>query len=129
MKDRHAYLILAHKNPWQLRMLLDALDYELRKVFRHSTMCDEIFIPTILAQSPFMQRLYNSETAENTTINNSNLRLIDWNRGPSIRHPWVFTIDDIDMLKTAPQLWARKFDENTDREAIVEVCKMTQDRL
>lgn len=99
----------------------------VRKVFRHSTMCDEIFIPTILAQSPFMKRLYNSETAENTIINNSNLRLIDWNRGSSIRHPWVFTIEDLDMLKTAPQLWARKFDENIDRNIIIEVCKMIQD--
>lgn len=94
------------------------------KVFRHCTLCDEIFLPTIIAQSEYKDRLFNSEATRNTTINDSNMRLIDWNRGPSIRHPWVFTIDDLDMIRNASQLWARKFDESVDREIITEICRL-----
>lgn len=52
---------------------------------------------------------------------NNNLRLIDWTRGGH-GHPHVFTAEDYDMLVSSDQLFARKFDENTDRQIIDSLC-------
>lgn len=101
----------------------------VEKVFRHTTLCDEILVPTLINKGGFGDRLYCSDTVSNRTVNDSNMRLVDWSRGPSVRHPWIFTINDLEMLRNAPHLWARKFDENTDREIISEVCRMTKTEL
>lgn len=91
----------------------------LEKVFRHTSTCDEIFLPTLLNDSPFKDNLYNPETVENQkVVNESNMRFIDWTRGESIRHPWTFRKDDFDLLMSVPHFWARKFDENVDSEII-----------
>lgn len=100
----------------------------VEKVFRHCTLCDEFFVPTVVERSEFRNRLYSQDEARNTVINNSNMRLIDWNRGSSIRHPWTFTINDMDMIRNSPHLWARKFDENVDREIITKVCEMIREK-
>lgn len=92
------------------------------KVFRHSCICDEIFIPTILWKSPFKDNLYRSEASTGHENNCANMRLIDWTRGSSIRHPWTFTIQDFDKLKETPCLWARKFDEAVDSAIIEKVA-------
>lgn len=87
----------------------------LEKVFRHTTTCDEIFLPTLVMNSPFKENLFVAEKVKNPQeINLGNMRLIDWTRGESIRHPWVFRADDMPMLEKAEHLWARKFDENVD---------------
>jgi hypothetical protein len=46
------------------------------------------------------------------------MRFIDWTRGTSVRHPYTFTIEDYELLRDAPHLFARKFDTKTDREII-----------
>lgn len=99
----------------------------VERVFRHCTICDEFLIPTILNQSEYKNNLYCSDVTHNSTINLSNLRLIDWSRSPDVRHPLVFTMNDLEMLKTAPHFWARKFDENVDRNIIIEICRMNRE--
>lgn len=96
----------------------------LERVFRHTTSCDEVFMPTILWNSPFRDRLYDNtvhiEREQSTdTEHLGNLRFIDWTRGESVRHPWVFREDDWDLLMSVPYFWARKFDERVD-PAIIE---------
>lgn len=96
------------------------------KVFRHSCICDEIFIPTVMWRSPYKDNLYKCGQAighENTC---ANMRHIDWTRGPSIRHPWTYTIRDKELLKSSPCLWARKFDEKVDSDIIEEVAEWTK---
>lgn len=88
------------------------------KTFRHAAICDEIFIPTVLERSPYKNNLFVPERSTNHDISLGNMRLIDWSRGESIRHPWVFRSQDFEMLASAPQLWARKFDERVDSEII-----------
>ena len=82
----------------------------LEKVFRHTCLCDEIFLATLVWNSPFKDR-----------VSHEDMRLIDWNRGGSIRHPWTFRIEDWDMLISSPCFWARKFDEGTDSAIISKV--------
>lgn len=91
----------------------------LEKVFRHTSTCDEIFLPTLIFRSPFRDRLYVPTTAQsNKEVNMSNMRFIDWTRGESVRHPWTFRADDMELLESVEHLWARKFDENVDSEII-----------
>ena len=91
----------------------------LEKVFRHTSTCDEIFLPTLVAASPFRDRLFISTPVHNQReVNLSNMRFIDWSRGESVRHPWVFRSDDMPLLESVEHLWARKFDENVDSDII-----------
>lgn len=87
----------------------------LEKVFSRTSLCDEIFIATLVWNSPFRERIFNPSTVDtNRTINDSNMRYIDWSRGESSRHPCVFREEDFDILMSVPHLWARKFDEKVD---------------
>lgn len=91
----------------------------LEKVFRHTSTCDEIFLPTLIASSPFKNNLYLPTPVKNQKeVNMSNLRFIDWTRGESIRHPWTFRADDMSLLEGVEHFWARKFDETVDTEII-----------
>ena len=94
----------------------------LEKVFRHTNTCDEIFLATLVWNSPFREKLYVKEPVDEHVVNESNMRFIDWTRGESIRHPWTFRISDWDLLMSVPHFWARKFDENVDNEIIEKIC-------
>lgn len=86
----------------------------LEKVFAHTSNCDELFLATVVWNSPFRENLYSREVAKNHAVNLSNMRFIDWSRGGSHRHPWTFRSEDWDLLMSVPHFWARKFDEGTD---------------
>lgn len=91
----------------------------LEKVFRHTSTCDEIFLPTLIGNSEFKDHLFVLQNVKNQKeVNLSNMRFIDWTRGESIRHPWVFRADDMSLLESVDHLWARKFDETVDSEII-----------
>lgn len=91
----------------------------LEKVFRHTSTCDEIFLPTLVCNSRFKDNLYDATPVKNQKeINLANMRFIDWSRGESVRHPWTFRSDDMELLESVPHLWARKFDETVDSEII-----------
>lgn len=91
----------------------------LEKVFRHTSTCDEIFLPTLVCNSRFRENLFVPTLAKsNKEVNLSNMRFIDWSRGESIRHPWTFKAEDLPLLESVDHLWARKFDENVDSEII-----------
>lgn len=98
---------VVEKEPW------------LEKVFRRTSTCDEIFLPTLVHNSPFRTRLYHPVPVKNQKeVNMSNMRFIDWTRGESIRHPWTFRAEDLELLESVPHFWARKFDENVDNDII-----------
>ena len=99
------------------RYVLSKEDW-LEKVFKHTNTCDEIFLATLVWGSEYRDRVYIKDAVKATTINNSNMRFIDWSRGESIRHPWTFRIDDWDLLMSVPHFWARKFDERVDSQII-----------
>lgn len=91
----------------------------LEKVFRRTSTCDEIFLPTLVCNSKFKERLFvKTPVKSQKEVNLSNMRFIDWTRGESIRHPWTFRASDLELLESVPHMWARKFDENVDSEII-----------
>ncbi len=98
------------------RFVISKRDW-LEKVFRRTNTCDEIFLPTLVWNTPFREKLYSKEIHRQEEAN-SNMRLIDWSRGSSIRHPWTFQSSDFDMLVNSPMMFARKFDEREDKEII-----------
>lgn len=102
----------------------------LEKIFSHTSTCDEVFLATIVWDSPFRYSLYDeAEHYNNHDIGaTANMRFIDWSRGKSIRHPWVFTKDDLELLRSVPHFWARKFDERVDSEIIENVYTMLLNR-
>jgi hypothetical protein len=100
------------------RYVLSQEDW-LERVFRHTGTCDEVFLPTVLWKSPFRDRIFDAtlhRERERTVDPNhpGNLRFIDWTRGESVRHPWIFRESDWDLLMSVPCFWARKFDERVD---------------
>lgn len=91
----------------------------LERVFRHTSTCDEIFLPTLVCNSRFKEKLYVSSPVKiQKDFNLGNMRFIDWSRGESIRHPWTFLASDEKLLNSVPHLWARKFDSSVDSEII-----------
>lgn len=97
----------------------------LEKVFRHTNTPDELFLATVIWNSPFRERLYDAtKHVQNVDIHNSsNMHFIDWTRGTSVRHPWTFRKGDEQLLDSVPQFWARKFDERIDADIIDHVRK------
>ena len=82
-----------------------------KKIFKNTYCSDELFIQTILINSKYINDLYSNE------YNNSKVstkRFIDWNRGT----PYVWKKDDFNELISSEALYARKFDEKTDKEII-----------
>ena len=75
----------------------------IRKHFRVTVCCDEVFLQTIVLNSHFKDKLAQKNLKR--TDYGSLKRLIDWNRGS----PYVYTIEDIELLKTT-DCFARKFD-------------------
>lgn len=70
------------------------------KRFRHTLCPDEIFVQTVLWNSPFRHRIYSTEDE-----NIGNMRLIDWTRG----NPYVWQEQDYEELLSSNKLFARKF--------------------
>lgn len=75
----------------------------IRRNFRFTFIPDELYIQTLVMNSPFKDRLHT------TTV-----RLIDWERG----RPYTFTNSDYDELTSSDKLFARKFDYKKDIEII-----------
>ncbi len=81
----------------------------IRKMFRYSICPDEHFLQTFLWDSKYRKNLYKPKI-----MCTPNLRYIDWNRG----QPYVFKKEDYNLLINCNELFARKFDINTDKEII-----------
>lgn len=102
---------VVEKEPW------------IYNVFSHTSICDEVFLPTIVCDSRFRDRIFVPTPVSAGESNLGNMRLIDWSRGDSIRHPWTFRSDDMPLLESVDHLWARKFDETVDPVIIEMIYK------
>lgn len=80
------------------------------------TLCpDEIFLQTILWNSPFRNQLYDTDD-----VNTGSMREIDWKRG----HPYVWQKADYKELIESDKLFARKFSSKQ-----MEVVDMLQQKF
>ncbi len=73
---------------------------EVLTTFRYTLCPDEIFLPTVLWNSPFRDCIFSLEDASKGAV-----RAIDWTRG----NPYVWMESDVDELIASPYLFARKF--------------------
>ena len=95
------------------RYAVSKLD-EYENVFKYTYCGDEVFIQTLLENSPYSGNLFMPD------CNNDHfacVRLIDWERG----NPYVWRIADAEIIKNSPCLFARKFDLSVDSKVVDEV--------
>ncbi len=71
------------------------------KHFSYSLCPDELFLQTIILNSPFA-----------TNVINNNCRYTEWDQ--SSAHPRILTVADFDKISSADKLFARKFDPTLD---------------
>lgn len=88
------------------------VDHEplIKKKFKMTKCCDEVFLQTLVYNSHFKDFLYFDQGQNRY----HNMRYIDWTRG----NPYVFQSGDYEELMQSPDLFARKFDENIDIQII-----------
>lgn len=75
---------------------------QLHHRLKHTYCADEVFVQTLIWNSPFRDEIYDVET-ENTEM--SNMRKIDWQRGS----PYVWQETDLQELLSSQALIGRKF--------------------
>lgn len=90
----------------------------IREVFDRTICADELFMQTVVRQSPFWDRLARDPSGLNYSFN---LREIDWSRGNGM-NPHIYTKEDAELLFNSKMLFARKFDCNEDKEIIDILC-------
>ncbi|WP_349087531.1 hypothetical protein [Anaerobutyricum soehngenii] len=83
---------------------------KIKKVFNY-TMCDEMFLQTIVYNSSFKDKLYDKDYDDSCL---GNQRYIDWKRGT----PYTFRNEDFEELINSNCLFARKFNEKIDCKII-----------
>lgn len=86
----------------------------IRRSYYFTQISDESILQTVLMKSLYKNSVYQSSFS-NSCI--SNVREIDWNRG----NPYVFHTEDFELLMNSPCMFARKFDEKTDRKIIEQI--------
>ncbi|HBQ46771.1 MAG TPA: glycosyl transferase [Ruminococcaceae bacterium] len=79
---------------------------EIRKMYRWTRCCDEVFLQTLVANSPYFDRLFYRGYGSYL----SSLRYVDWKRGS----PYVFRDRDYEEIIASKCLFARKFDLSVD---------------
>lgn len=95
---------------------------EIRKRFRFSLAPDEVFMQTILMDSP-----YRDKIADIDNIKTFNARLIDRTRPDGKNSPHIWRMDEMDVLLSQPEgvCFARKFIESVD----FEIVQQLEDKL
>lgn len=90
---------------------------EIRADYKWTLAADEVFIQTLIMESPFRERVHTFEEKHF-----GNARWIDRDRGRG-NSPYTFRIEDLQALLSAPAglLFARKFDEDVDSAIISEI--------
>ena len=86
----------------------------IRKNFRHTNCADELFLQTIVANSPFLEK--TCMRLEDLPRNDYHMitRNIDWTRG----QPYVWRSEDLSELLASDFCFARKFDWAADAAVI-----------
>lgn len=83
----------------------------IKRMFSQTLCPDEIFLQTILLNSPYLENIYHPQPDDDYR---AIMRLIDWKRG----NPYVYRNDDYEKLISSPLLFARKFDQRVDDKII-----------
>lgn len=77
---------------------------DYRRIYLHSTCCDEKFVQTTLGNDERFKRKFYQEKG-------GNMRLVDWKRG----RPYTFRLEDYEEIASTEMFWVRKIDWNVDK--------------
>lgn len=94
-----------------------------RPYYRHSVCADEIWLQTILVNSPFMERRSFSGWDDELA---ATMRYVDWSDGG--RSPKVLVSEDYAALISSGALFARKFDQAVDGAVIDRIALFVRSR-
>ena len=88
----------------------------IEKTFKFTLCSDELFVQTILLDSPLKENIYcpNPSALSNLV---PPLRYVDWERWDKIS-PYIFKVEDYEQLIKNDALFARKFSTLTDKEIV-----------
>ncbi|MGO5440457.1 beta-1,6-N-acetylglucosaminyltransferase [Megamonas funiformis] len=98
----------------------DFVEYILRKKmwilnrFKYSVISDEEVVQTLVYNSEFYMKIYMKKEEQKNNDHIACMRKIDWKRG----FPYTWTKNDYEELLESKCLFARKFDEDKDREIV-----------
>lgn len=109
------------------------------KTFKFTCCPDEMFIQMVAYNSPYKKNIYLNETIKSNPSKfpvhdiqeysyTENLREINWIRSNKIGSPYCWKNDDFEYLKNSNKIFARKFDENVDKEIIDRVFDLVKNR-
>jgi len=88
----------------------------IKKTFKYSFCCDEVFLQTVVVNSDFWNALHHKSFDNDL---DAIMRLIDWNRGK----PYTFRLSDYNELCESDMMFARKFDSDIDKEIVEKIYK------
>jgi len=88
-----------------------ANEKKLLKFIRGSFIPEESILQSLVQGTVFMDRLYDQNFDNNHLAAG---RMLDWERGT----PYVFRLEDFDLLVNSPGLIARKFSSDVDYEIV-----------
>lgn len=91
------------------RYILEKREW-IKKTFKYTKCCDEVFLQTIILNSPFKDKRFYDEREKRY----GNMRLVDWKRG----NPYVYRKEDFNWLISSGYMFGRKFDEKIDPDII-----------
>lgn len=86
-----------------LQYILENEDF-IEHTFNHGFCVDELFIPTLVWNSRYRDKVFSCNQYESCD------RLIDFKRG----NPWVWRTEDFDTLVNSGKMFARKFSSKVD---------------
>lgn len=96
------------------RYLLEQKKF-IYKTFSNTMCSDELVVQTVLYNSLFKNKIYQYT---NMISEEGNMREINWKKNMDPAHPYIWRVCDFDELMKSKMLFARKFDENVDKEII-----------
>ena len=79
------------------------------KMYKYSICGDELFLQTILWNSPYKSNIYDMEDEYNSCM-----RLIDWKRGG----PYIWTVQDLQEIMKSEKLFLRKLSWDKSKDLV-----------
>lgn len=86
---------------------------QIKKMYRFTSCCDEIFVQTLLCNSSFNENRYLKDFVTDNLEQCQ--RYIDWERGK----PYTFDISDYDLLIDSGYCFCRKVGDDTDSRKLL----------
>ncbi len=92
----------------------------IKKLFSHTLCGDEMFVQTMLINSPYATNIVPYNYCDNYE---NILYCIDWKRG----NPYEYRLTDYEALKNSKMFFARKFNWERDRDIIMKLAALNHE--